>query len=174
MCPPQVDRHQRGLRACRLVTDERAERIKQLRREPPPLQPVTVTDRQELSPRMWRFKFDGLQELAVEGPAASVRLLVPSPGADELVIPEWNGNEFLMPDGSRPALRTFTPLRVNEEAGRVDLEIVRHGDGVISSWAEQPTWCDRCHLRSRCRLRRRSDRQAVRAPGRRNRPSRHW
>ena len=118
------------------VTDERAERIKQLRREPPPLQPVTVTDRQELSPRLLRFTFEGLEELAVEGPAASVRLLVPPPGSDELVIPTWNGNEFLLPDGSRPALRTFTPLRVDEAAGRVDLEIVRHEGGVISGWAE--------------------------------------
>lgn len=118
------------------MTDERAERIKQLRREPPPLQPVTVTDRQELSSRMWRFTFEGLGELAVDGPAASVRLLVPSPGADELEIPVWNGNEFLLAGGSRPALRTFTPLRVDEAAGRVDLEIVRHDGGAVSGWAE--------------------------------------
>lgn len=118
------------------VTDQRAERIKQLRREPPPLQPVTVAHRVELSPRLWRFTFAGLSELAVGGPAASVRLLVPTPGTAELVIPTWNGNEFLMPDGSRPALRTFTPLRVDEAAGRVDLEIVRHDGGAVSGWAE--------------------------------------
>jgi NADPH-dependent ferric siderophore reductase len=117
---------------------DRLARLTRLRREPPPLRIVRVADRAELSPRMLRLTFegDGLRELIVEQPAASVRLLVPSPGDDELVIPEWNGNEFLLPDSSRPALRTFTPLRVDNEAGRLDIEIVRHPGGAVSEWAE--------------------------------------
>ncbi len=51
-------------------------------------------------------------------------------------MPTWNGNEFLRPDGRRPAIRTFTPLRCDPEAGQLDLEIVVHGDGVASMWAE--------------------------------------
>ncbi len=87
---------------------------------------------------MLRLTFEGahVHELAGHEPAASVRLLVPSPGATELVIPTWNGNEFLLPDGSRPALRTFTPLRVDPDGGRIDLEIVRHPGGAVSTWAE--------------------------------------
>lgn len=117
---------------------ERATDITRIRREPPPLVPVTVTARDELSPRMLQFTFegDGLRSLGDAEPASSVRLLVPSPGTDELVIPEWNGNEFLMPDGERPTLRTFTPLRIDRDAGRLDLQIVRHPGGAVSAWAE--------------------------------------
>ncbi len=117
---------------------EGADLIRSLRREPPPLQPVAVTARKELSTRMLRFTFEGpgLRELAEADPAASVRLLVPSPGESELVIPTWNGNEFLLPGEERPALRTFTPLRVDRGAGRLDLEIVRHPGGAVSGWAE--------------------------------------
>jgi NADPH-dependent ferric siderophore reductase len=76
-----------------------------------------------------------LDGLAVGQPAASVRLLLPSPGTEELVTPSWNGNEFLLPDGRRPTIRTFTPRRVAPEALELDLEIVVHGDGVASEWA---------------------------------------
>lgn len=108
------------------------------RREPPPLRPVSVISRTELSPRLLRLTLqgDGLRDLTVTEPAASIRLLVPTPGTDELVLPTWNGNEFLLPDGSRPALRTFTPLRLDQSAGRVEVEIVRHPGGAVSGWAE--------------------------------------
>lgn len=110
--------------------------ITRIRREPPPLTPVDVTARAELSPRMMQLTFEGagLEALAPAEPAGSVRLLVPSPGSDELVIPQWNGNEFLLGDGRRPTLRTFTPLRVDGD--RLELQIVRHQGGAISAWAE--------------------------------------
>jgi NADPH-dependent ferric siderophore reductase len=73
--------------------------------------------------------------LAVEEPAASVRLLLPSADGD-LVLPDWNGNEFLLPDGRRPPIRTFTPRRVDPEVNELDLEIVVHGQGVASEWAQ--------------------------------------
>ena len=87
---------------------------------------------------MVRVTFAGpeLEGLTVEDPAASVRLLLPSPGAHELVVPSWNGNEFLLPDGLRPTIRTFTPRRLEPEALELDVEIVLHGDGVASRWAE--------------------------------------
>jgi NADPH-dependent ferric siderophore reductase len=76
-----------------------------------------------------------LEGLIVEDPAASVRMLLPSPGTHELVMPSWNGNEFLMSDGRRPTIRTFTPYRVDPEALELDLEIVVHGGGIASEWA---------------------------------------
>ena len=94
--------------------------------------------RDEVTPRMLRLTFEGegLRELVAPEPASSVRLLVPSPGAADLVMPEWNGNEFLLPGGERPALRTFTPLRFDAARGRIELEIVRHPGGAVSEWAE--------------------------------------
>jgi NADPH-dependent ferric siderophore reductase len=75
-----------------------------------------------------------LDGLVVEQPAASVRMVVPWPG-EELVIPDWTGNEFLLPDGRRPALRTFTPRRLDPDALELDIDIVLHGPGAVSEWA---------------------------------------
>lgn len=117
------------------MTDDATGRLRS-RREPPALVPVTVVRREALTPRLLRLTFEGpdIHTMASE-PAASVRLLVPSPGTNELVLPTWNGNEFLLPGDIRPALRTFTPLTA-DGADRLDLEIVRHAGGVVSTWAE--------------------------------------
>jgi len=73
--------------------------------------------------------------MPVPDPAASVRLLLPSPGERELVVPAWNGNQFLLPDGARPAIRTLTPARIDPDALELDIEIVLHDTGVASDWA---------------------------------------
>ena len=108
-----------------------------LRREPPAFRHVAVGRVERLTPRMVRVTFSGpeLEGLVVEQPAASVRVLLPSPGGAELVVPEWNGNEFLLPDGRRPAIRTFTPWRVDPDRLELDVGIVVHGGGVASDWA---------------------------------------
>jgi NADPH-dependent ferric siderophore reductase len=109
-----------------------------LRREPPPFRDVTVLRADRLGPRMVRVTFGGadLAGLLGEHPAASVRLLLPSPGTSDLVMPSWNGNEFLLPDGRRPVIRTFTPLRVSAGPDELDLEVVIHGGGAASAWAD--------------------------------------
>ena len=72
-------------------------------------------------------ELDGFE---VGEPAASVRLLLPTTNA--LVIPEWNGNEFLFGDGSRPKIRTFTPRYF--EANQLTLDVVIHEGGAVSEW----------------------------------------
>ena len=118
---------------------------RRVRREPPRFRAVEVRSVERLSPRMVRVRLGGpaFAGFSVEQPAASVRLLLPSPGAQEVVIPRWNGNEFLLPDGRRPALRTFTPRRFDADASELDLDIVIHGPGVASEWAEAVTAGDR-------------------------------
>ena len=69
-------------------------------------------------------------------PAASLRLLLPAPGATDVVVPTWNGNEFLFEDASRPVIRTLTPLGLNPDSNELDIEIVRHGHGPLSNWAD--------------------------------------
>ncbi len=78
-----------------------------------------------------------LEGFAVDQPAASVRLLLPLPGNTGLVIPAWNGNEFLLADGSRPIIRTFTPRRFDPETLELDLEIVIHPGGTVSGWVQE-------------------------------------
>lgn len=108
-----------------------------IRREPPRFRRATVRRAEPLSPRLQRVTLGGddLVGFAVDEPAASVRLLLPSTGAG-LVIPEWTGNEFLLPDGSRPAIRTLTPFRADPSAGELDVCVVLHGSGRVSTWAE--------------------------------------
>jgi len=108
-----------------------------IRRPPPAFRTVTVQATATIGPRLRRVTLAGpeLVGFPVPLPGASVRLLVPSPGTTELVVPTWTGNEFLLPDGSRPALRTFTPRRVDPDAGALDLDVVLHGGGVVSAWA---------------------------------------
>ena len=109
---------------------------RRLRREPPAFRQVEVRRVEPVSPRLVRVTLGGaeLAGFTVEQPAASVRVLLPSSGAGELVAPSWNGNEFLLPDGRRPTIRTFTPWRVDPEAVELDVGIVVHGGGVASDW----------------------------------------
>ncbi len=118
------------------MTTERADRLAALRREPPRFREMAVSDVEVLTPRMARVAFTGpdLEGLTVEEPAASVRLLLPSPDG-ELVIPGWEGNEFLLPGGERPLIRTFTPVDVDPDAGELSLMIVLHEGGAVADWA---------------------------------------
>jgi NADPH-dependent ferric siderophore reductase len=79
---------------------------------------------------------ESLAGFAVDQPAASVRLLLPSdpPSPDEL--PRWDRNNFVFSDGRRPVLRTITPLRFDARSLELDLEIVVHGNGPASDWAD--------------------------------------
>jgi len=91
-----------------------------------------------LTPYLARVTFTGpdLEGFSVDQPAASVRLLLPAPEEQALVMPIWNGNEFLLSDGRRPTIRTFTPRRVDVKALELDLDIVVHGAGAASDWVE--------------------------------------
>jgi NADPH-dependent ferric siderophore reductase len=108
-----------------------------VRRPPPSFRAVSVSRADQLTPRLMRVTVAGpaLEGLIVDQPAASVRLLLPKAGT--LVIPTWNGNEFLLDDGTRPAIRTLTPRRLVDHS--LDLEVVIHGDAPLSSWARAAT-----------------------------------
>lgn len=109
-----------------------------VRREPPRYRRVAVQRIERVGPRLISVTVGGaeLDGFAVPEPAASVRLLLPSHGNRALVMPGWDGNEFLLPDGSRPRIRTLTPLRPDATANEVDLAIVVHPGGAASGWAQ--------------------------------------
>jgi NADPH-dependent ferric siderophore reductase len=115
------------------VTDTGRSRV---RRAPPPFRPATVVDTGRSGPRLATvtIRAEPLHDFSPDGPAASVRILLPEP--EGLVVPVWNGNEFLLPDGRRPGIRTLTPGRVDRSAGTLALAVVLHGGGRLSNWAE--------------------------------------
>lgn len=108
-----------------------------IRREPPAFRRARVAAVEPRSPWMVQVTIEdaALEGLEVDEPAASVRLLLPSPGTDDLVVPRWNGNEFLLSDGSRPAIRTLTPSRTRVDERELVLSIVVHVGGAASAWA---------------------------------------
>ena len=107
------------------------------RRPPPPFRLVTILRTERLSPRLGRVTLGGpeLDGLIVEQPAASVRVLLPIAHGGEVVIPDWAGNEFLLPDGRRPTIRTLTPRRVDGRRLELDVDVVLHGAGAAARWA---------------------------------------
>ncbi|MCH7789957.1 MAG: siderophore-interacting protein [Acidobacteria bacterium] len=108
-----------------------------VRREPPPFRRLRVQRVEALSPRMARIVLSGdeLEGLEIDEPAASVRLLLPPPDGDRLVIPAWSGNQFVLPDGDRAPIRTFTPRRLDPSERELTLDIVVHEGGAASDWA---------------------------------------
>ena len=106
------------------------------RRAPPPFRRVSVARVAPRGPRLVRLTVVGqeLEGFDIGLPASSARLLVPR-DSGEVVLPVWNGNEFLYDDGSRPAIRTVTPLRFDAATRELDVEIVLHGHGPLSAWA---------------------------------------
>lgn len=74
-----------------------------------------------------------LEGFAIELPAASVRLLLPTQA--NLEIPTWAGNEFLLADGTRPIIRTLTPRHFDIDRLELALDIVHHDGGVLTPWA---------------------------------------
>jgi len=121
-----------------------AREITRLRREPPAFRRVSVRRVALPTPFVAALTFVGseLEGFSVPQPAASLRLLLPGAGNRDLVMPVWNGNEFLLPDGTRPVIRTFTPLRPDPDLGTIDLEIVLHDSGLASDWARSAQFGD--------------------------------
>jgi NADPH-dependent ferric siderophore reductase len=114
-----------------------------LRREPPRFRIVSLVRREPITPRLVRCTFagDDLEGFPTPDPAASVRVLFAAPGTTELVMPEWNGNEFLLPGSGggtrlRPSIRTLTPRFARTDPPELDVDVVLHGAGLASSWVE--------------------------------------
>lgn len=108
-----------------------------VRREPPRFRHLTVQRTEELGPRLVRVTIGGADLAGFEAPepAASVRLLLPEPGARSIPPPVWDGNEFRQPDGSRPVLRTLTPRHHRPGDDELDVDVVIHGPTPLATWA---------------------------------------
>lgn len=77
---------------------------------------------------------DELDGFEIEAPASSVRLLLPPAIGEPLVMPEWTGNQFELPDGTRAPIRTFTPRHHDAERHELTIDIVVHDTGAATDW----------------------------------------
>ena len=91
-----------------------------------------------MSPTLVRVVVEGdeLRAMDVAGAGAGVRLLLPSAPDQPVDLPVWNGNAYFAVDGSRPPIRTMTPLDQDQAAGRLAFEVVRHEGGLLTPWVD--------------------------------------
>lgn len=120
-----------------MSNDNTAAKLARIRREPSPYRRVTLRSVDPVTPHMLRVVLGGdeLAGFAITAPASSVRLLLPPPDSDELVMVTWTGNQFELPDGSRPPIRTFTPRHFDAERNELTLDVVLHDHGAATDWA---------------------------------------
>lgn len=121
------------------MTDGVDGRIGRTRREPPRFRRVRVTATEALSPRLRRIVLGGseLDGFAIPSPASSVRLLLPPTGEESIVMPEWSGNQFELPNGDRAPIRTFTPRYFDGDRLELTIDVVLHDQGAASGWARE-------------------------------------
>ncbi|MGB3733799.1 MAG: siderophore-interacting protein [Ilumatobacter sp.] len=119
--------------------DDAAAKIASIRREPPSYRRLAVRSVEPVTEHMLRIVLGGdeLDGFSIEAPASSVRLLLPDADTDELVMVTWTGNQFELPDGSRPPIRTFTPRDVDVDRNELTIEVVLHEHGAASDWARR-------------------------------------
>ncbi len=122
-----------------MSNDDAAAKIAQIRREPPSYRRVAVRSVEPVTPHMLRVVLGGdeLDGFSIEAPASSVRLLLPQSGSNELVMVTWTGNQFELPDGSRPPIRTFTPRHFDADPNELTLDVVLHDHGAATDWARR-------------------------------------
>ncbi|NBA94547.1 siderophore-interacting protein [Pseudomonas sp. R5(2019)] len=99
------------------------------------LQVLQVVD---LTPRMRRITVGGpeLEGFLSQGSDDHIKLLFAT-NAQEQAALEGMRLGGPAPEGAKPAMRDYTPRRIDREAGELDIDFVLHGDGPASTWAEQ-------------------------------------
>lgn len=119
-----------------MSTDDTAAALRRVRREPPTFRRARVRATNLLTPFMRRVVLGGdeLDGFAIEGPASSVRLLLPPEGSDEIIMPTWTGNQFELPGGERAPIRTFTPRFFDADRKELTVDVVLHRSGAATDW----------------------------------------
>ncbi|MBD1553983.1 siderophore-interacting protein [Pseudomonas sp. C2L12B] len=100
----------------------------------------------ELTPRMRRITLGGpeLAGFLSLGADDHVKLLFAQTPEQEAALAYWQpGVEH---PGPKPAMRDYTPRRIDLENGELDIDFVIHGDGPASTWAEHAKPGDSLHL----------------------------
>ena len=75
-----------------------------------------------------------------------IRLVFRYPGQDRPVLPVQREKGLDLPRDPRPLTRLYTVRRWAPEAGELDVDVVRHGIGVGTTWAYRAQVGDRVHF----------------------------
>lgn len=109
------------------------------RRRPAPLRAVVVRTAQ-LTPHLTRVTVSGedFDRFRWPGPAGHFKLMLPEPGAAEVNLPEADPSGTVVFGGTAmPTMRTYTASQFRADTKELDIDVVLHGDGPATAWAQQ-------------------------------------
>lgn len=123
------------------------------------LREVTVTRVTDLTPGMRRITLGGEQlgaftsangfaqpAFTSQGFDDDIRLVFPYPGETAPVLPVQKEKGLDHPKDPRPLSRAYTVRRWDATTGELDVDFVRHGVGVGTTWAYRAQVGDRIHF----------------------------
>lgn len=99
---------------------------------------LTVREVQHLTPKMIRVSLEGadLAGFVSMGFDDHVKVILPPPGSDELVLPTMGPDGPIFPEGApKPEMRDYTPRRYDAAAGVLDIDFAIHDAGPATTWA---------------------------------------
>nr|WP_239062465.1 siderophore-interacting protein [Streptomyces sp. SID13031] len=85
-------------------------------------------------------------EFASRGFDDSVRLIFPYPGESEPVVPVYKDGKYRWPTDPPALWRVYTVRRYDSQARELDIDFVKHGVGVATTWAYRANPGDRLHV----------------------------
>jgi NADPH-dependent ferric siderophore reductase len=80
---------------------------------------------------------DELSDFRTDNPTDHLKIVPPDPETGELLLPRVVDGQLVYDDDRRPGLRDYTVRRFDPEANELDVRILAHGAGLVSSWAER-------------------------------------
>ncbi|QYN36927.1 SIP domain-containing protein [Pseudonocardia sp. DSM 110487] len=123
------------------------------------LREVEVVRVEDLTPGMRRITLAGAQLREFTSPNGfaqpafdssgfddDIRLVFCYPGQTEPVLPVQKEKGLDLPRNPRPLSKVYTVRRWDPEAGELDVDFVKHGIGVGTTWAYRTRPGDRIHL----------------------------
>ncbi|MGE6737103.1 siderophore-interacting protein, partial [Streptomyces sp. NPDC059900] len=126
---------------------------------PPTLRAVEVVRIVDLTPGMRRVTLggaqlgafttaDGFARPAFDSPGFDddLALYFPYPGQSEPVLPVQGEAKLIVPKDPRPLSRAYTVRRWDPKTGELDVDFVKHGVGVGTTWAYRAAPGERIHL----------------------------
>lgn len=85
-------------------------------------------------------------EFASSGFDDDVRLFFSYPGESEPVLPVYQDGKYKYPTDPRPLSRAYSVRRYDPQARELDIDFVKHGVGVATTWAYRAKTGDRLHI----------------------------
>lgn len=112
----------------------------------------------DVAPRLRRVSLGGPQlgsfqsvagpqpAFASPGPDDHVKLFFADSGSGILTLPVQEAHRLRWPQSPRALSREYTPRAFNPDSGRLDLDFVRHDEGIAADWAYNTRPGDRIHV----------------------------